>query len=109
MGAAVAAPERLKIRGEEKENDVAVWGPRVGMQNKETAGANYVLGIEILLLHLNNFVQGSNLSCSRWVQLFRKGYANEVPVARWCALTAPPGNAIHEEDRARAPRTDTLE
>jgi hypothetical protein len=56
MGAVAAAPERLKIRGEEKENDVAVRGPRVGMQNKETAGANYVLGIEILLLHLNNFI-----------------------------------------------------
>jgi hypothetical protein len=27
------------------------WGPRVGMQNRETAGANCVLGMKIFLLH----------------------------------------------------------
>jgi hypothetical protein len=27
------------------------WGPRVGMQNRETVGAIYVLGMKIFLLH----------------------------------------------------------
>jgi hypothetical protein len=27
------------------------WGARVGMQNRETAGAIYVLGMKIFLLH----------------------------------------------------------
>jgi hypothetical protein len=35
---------------------VARWDPRVGKENRETAGANCVLGMKIFLLHPNNFI-----------------------------------------------------
>jgi hypothetical protein len=34
------------------EDDVALWDPRVGKENRETAGASCVLGMKIFLLHL---------------------------------------------------------
>jgi hypothetical protein len=33
------------------EDDVAIWDPRVGKENKETAGANCILGMKIFSLH----------------------------------------------------------
>jgi hypothetical protein len=36
--------QRPKIWGRGEETDVASWDPRVGKENRETAGANYVLG-----------------------------------------------------------------
>jgi hypothetical protein len=43
--------ERSMIWGRGRDDDVAWWDPRVGKGNRETAGANYVLGVEIFLLH----------------------------------------------------------
>jgi hypothetical protein len=42
---------RCKIRGREGEDDVALWDPRVGKENRETAVAGCVLEIKIFLLH----------------------------------------------------------
>jgi hypothetical protein len=42
---------RCKIWGRGGENDVALWDPRVGKKNRETAGASCVLAIKIFLLH----------------------------------------------------------
>jgi hypothetical protein len=42
---------RWKIWGGEGGDDVAWWDPRVGNKNRETAGANCVLGMKIFLLH----------------------------------------------------------
>jgi hypothetical protein len=33
------------------EDDVAQWDPAVGRENRESAGANCVLGMRIFLLH----------------------------------------------------------
>jgi hypothetical protein len=43
--------QKLQIWGGEGEDDVAWWDPRVGEENRETAGANIVLGMKIFLLH----------------------------------------------------------
>jgi hypothetical protein len=37
--------------GRGEEADMAWWDPRVGKENRETAGANCVLGMKIFLLH----------------------------------------------------------
>jgi hypothetical protein len=37
--------------GWKEEDDVAQWDPRVGKENRESAGANCVLGMKIFLLH----------------------------------------------------------
>jgi hypothetical protein len=42
--------------GGEGEDDVIRWDSRVGEENRETAGANYVLRIKIVLLHPNNLI-----------------------------------------------------
>jgi hypothetical protein len=42
---------RSKIWGREREGDMAWWDPRVRDENRETAGANCVLGMKIFLLH----------------------------------------------------------
>jgi hypothetical protein len=47
---------RSKIWGRGTKDDVASWDPRVGKENRETAGANCVLGMKIFLLHPNNFI-----------------------------------------------------
>jgi hypothetical protein len=43
--------ERWKIWGKGGEVDMACWDPRVGKKNRETAGANCVLGMKIFFLH----------------------------------------------------------
>jgi hypothetical protein len=48
--------ERLKIWGRGREVDVAQWDPRVGKENRETVGANCVLGMKIFFLHPNSFM-----------------------------------------------------
>jgi hypothetical protein len=48
---------RCKIWGRGGEDDVALWDPRVGKENRETAGAGCALGMKIFLLHPhNNFI-----------------------------------------------------
>jgi hypothetical protein len=37
--------------GRGRKDDVAWWDLRIGKENRETAGANCVLGMKILLLH----------------------------------------------------------
>jgi hypothetical protein len=50
------AAEKSKIWGRGEAADVALWDPRVGNENMEIAGANYVLRMNIVLLHPNNFI-----------------------------------------------------
>jgi hypothetical protein len=43
--------------GRGREDDVAWWDPRVGKENRETAGTNCVLGMmKIFLLHPYSFI-----------------------------------------------------
>jgi hypothetical protein len=42
--------------GGEEEDEVAWWDPRVGKENRETAGANCILEMKIFLLHPNNLI-----------------------------------------------------
>jgi hypothetical protein len=42
--------------GRAETDDVALWDPRVGKENRETAGANCVLGMKIFSLHPNSFI-----------------------------------------------------
>jgi hypothetical protein len=46
-----ATKERLEDLGRGREDDVALWDPRVEKENRETVGANCVLGMKIFLLH----------------------------------------------------------
>jgi hypothetical protein len=39
-----------------RKHDVTLWDPRVGKENRETAGARCLLGMKIFLLHPNNFI-----------------------------------------------------
>jgi hypothetical protein len=50
-GAAGGRGARCKIWGSGGEGDMASRDPRVGKENKETAGADCVLGMKIFLLH----------------------------------------------------------
>jgi hypothetical protein len=42
---------KMRDLGRGGEDDVALWDPRVGNENGESAGANCVLGMKIFLLH----------------------------------------------------------
>jgi hypothetical protein len=44
-------PLLLQIRRGEGEDELAWWDPQVGKENRETAGAQCVLGMKIFLLH----------------------------------------------------------
>jgi hypothetical protein len=46
-----AGAKKSKIRGRGREGEVAWRDPRVGRENRETAGVNCVLGMKIFLLH----------------------------------------------------------
>jgi hypothetical protein len=48
-----AAGDEGKVEdlGRGREDDVALWDPRVEKENRETVGANCVLGMKIFLLH----------------------------------------------------------
>jgi hypothetical protein len=42
---------KVEDLGRGREDDVAPWDPRVGNENRETAGATCVLGMKIFLLN----------------------------------------------------------
>jgi hypothetical protein len=55
------APQRWKIWGRAEIDDVALWDPRVGKENRETTGANCVLGMKIFLLHPQKLYIGDQI------------------------------------------------
>jgi hypothetical protein len=46
-GVVAPSPKDRRFGGGEGDDDVAWWDPRVGKGNRETAGANCLLGMQI--------------------------------------------------------------
>jgi hypothetical protein len=68
---------------------VAWWDPRVEKENMETAGANYVSGMEIFLLHPSNCIYGIKFTPSAGVALILSPH-RFAAIAPWTENMAVP-------------------
>jgi hypothetical protein len=62
--------------GWKEEDDLALWDPRVRKENRETAGANCVLGMKIFLLYPGDQIYSIRWTCSKLSPEFAPSFSS---------------------------------